>query len=288
MSASTDLVHRFLFDELDIRGAHVRLGSSWQAILAGRDYPAPVRTVLGEMCAISTLIAANLKQAGRLTFQLSGDGLVPMLVVDCNASLNLRGYAALEAEVPADADLTSLLGNGRLLMTLDLGQSHIQPFQSYVAIEGKDTSEVFATYLERSEQCETWLMLVADGEGAAGLFLQKLPEADRRDADGWSRITQLAQTIKREELLGLDAATLLTRLFHEETVRLFEPSDVTHDFPPDPDKISTMLRSLGRDEIERILAEHGEVQVSDDLSNNHYRFSAEEARRLFDEPPTLH
>ena len=52
-----------------------------------------------------------------------------------------------------------------------------------------------------------------------------------------------------------------------------------------------MLRSLGRDEIESILAEHGEVRIHDDLSNHEYVFDEEQARRLFDPEggaPTLH
>lgn len=284
---TNDHIQRFLFDDLDIRGAHVQLGECWQAILDGRDYPARAAALLGEMTAITALIGGNLKQAARITFQLRGDGKLPMIVVDCSADLNIRGYASVDGELTGDEALDKLLGNGRLLMTLDIDGA-AQPFQSYVPITGDSMADVFGHYLEQSEQQPAWLMLVADGKQASGLFLQKLPGADARDADGWDRITQLAQTLKREELSSLDTETILTRLFHEETVRVFEPRAVTHDFPPDREKIATMLRSLGRDEIERILAEHGEVAVHDDLSNNSYRFSIEEARELFNQPPTLH
>ena len=120
-----------------------------------------------------------------------------------------------------------------------------------------------------------------------GLFLQKLPTTDLRDADGWTRITQLARTLRDEELRELDASALLTRLFHEESVRIFEPRAVTHDFPPEPEKIRAMLHSLGRAEIERIVAEQGRVVVDDDLSNNRYEFTAEEALAIFAEPAVV-
>jgi molecular chaperone Hsp33 len=288
MSAiNSDTIQRFLLEDLDIRGAHVRLGASWQAILKNRNFPPAVTRLLGEMTAITSLIGGNLKQAGRLTFQLRGDGQIPMMVVDCTAALNVRGYASVDTAPADDAALHTLLGSGRLLMTLDIDDAP-QPFQSYVPIEGDTLAQVFEHYLELSEQQPAWLMLYADAEGAAGLFLQKLPNADVKDIDGWSRVTQLAQTLKNEELIGLDSADLLTRLFHEETVRIYEARSVEHNFPPDRDKIATMLRSLGREEIERIISEQGEVIVNDDLSNHRYDFSPEEARALFEQAPTLH
>ena len=164
-----------------------------------------------------------------------------------------------------------------------------EPYQSFVPLDGENIAEIFEHYLKQSEQQPSRLFLAADDTGAAGLFLQKLPGADERDADGWARIEQLAATVKAEELLNLDAAELLTRLFHEETVRVFEPRPVVHDCPEDWGKVRAMLRSLGRDEVESILAEHGEVLIKDDICNREYRFDAKAVDELFsDHPPTLH
>lgn len=290
----TDFVQRFLLEELDIHGAHVRLNESWQRMRANRAYPQRVMQSVGEMAAVTALIGAKLKEAGKLSFQLRGNGKVPMMIVDCTDQLNVRGYASVEEDVTHTDELRDLLGDGRLLMTLDLN-SAAQPFQSFVPIEGDSLAKVFEHYIAQSEQQAACLILSADETSAAGLLLQKLPGADTRDVDGWSRITQLAQTVRGEELRELDTATLLTRLFHEETVRVFEPRTVTHNFPPDPDKVRGMLRSLGRAEVERIVSEQDQVIVDDDLSNNRYVFTAEEAMAIFSEDnaipkagPTLH
>ena len=40
MSAPTDYVQRFLFDDLDIRGAVVRLGPIWQQLLTKPEHGA--------------------------------------------------------------------------------------------------------------------------------------------------------------------------------------------------------------------------------------------------------
>ncbi|MCL2658598.1 MAG: Hsp33 family molecular chaperone HslO [Betaproteobacteria bacterium] len=279
---SMDAVQRFLFEDLDIRGAVVQLTESWQKIQGKHAYAKPVMTLLGEMSAVTAIIAANLKTPGRITFQLSGHGAVNMLVLDCNESLNLRGHAKTEGPI-VGGSLAELFGDGRLLLSLDTAGMR-QPYQSYVPLEGDSIAKVFEHFLEQSEQTPAALFLAADKDAAAGLFLQKLPGADLKNHDGWNRLQQLAGTVTPGELLSLEAPQLLMRLFHEETLRLFKPRPVRHDFPPNWERIRATLRSLGRDELESLIAEQGEVVVRDDLSNHEYRFDAEAIRALFDGP----
>ncbi len=288
-------VQRFLLEDLDIRGAIVRLGDVWQAMLAGRDYPAPVRNLLGEMSAVVGVIANNLKQTGRLTIQIQGHGPVSLLVVDCNEALNLRGYAkhAPEASTGAAGStaIGQLVGDGHLLMTLDI-EALERPYQSYVPIEGDSVAQVFENYLTQSEQLPSALQTACDAGAAACLFLQKLPGADQKDADGWDRITRLASTLRADELLGLEPEEILTRLFHQETVRVFEAREITHHWPMDWARIHEMLRGLGQAEAEQIIAEHGEIVIRDDLSNHEYRVKADDLPSIFNSmqanAPTLH
>lgn len=288
---SQSYIRRFLLEDLDIRGALVKLDDVWQALLENRDYPANVRDLLGAMAAVGGVIGGNLKQAGRLTIQLQGHGPVKLLVVDITEALNLRGYAKADEEAAGRSGIADLIGDGQLLLTLDMpGLRH--PYQSYVPIEGDSVAEVFEHYLTQSEQQPAALHTACSANAAACLFLQKLPDADKKDPDGWDRVTRLAATIRPEELLGLDPEAILTRLFHQETVRLLDAREVTHDWPKDLDKVRDMLRSLGREELEAMLAEHGEILIHDDLSNHEYRFDADDVAALFAEPApeprTLH
>lgn len=284
---SDNFVRRFLLEDLDIRGAFVQVGSVWRDMQAGRGYPPPVASLLGEMAATTALLGANLKQAGRITFQLRGTGPVSLLVLDCNEQLALRGMAKC-AERVEPGPVPELLGGGQLLLSLDLAQMR-EPYQSYVPLDGDSIAEVFEHFLAQSEQQPSRLFLAASADAAAGLFLQKLPTADERDADGWARVEQLASTVRPQELLTLSAEELLTRLFNEETVRLFAPQAVSYNCPEDKEKIRSMLRSLGRDEIEAMLREQGEIVIKDDICNREYRFDAQAVEALFTEtPPTLH
>ena len=283
-------VQRFLFDDLDIRGAVVHLGSVWQQLLTHRNYPAPVVELLGQMSITTLLLADNLKQAGRLTIQLRGDGPVTLLVIDCDETLNLRCMAQHGEHIEA-ASLIDLLGKGQLMISLDMPTMR-EPYQSIVPIVGNSIAEVFEHYLTHSEQLASRFFLTASASGAAGLFVQRMPAAEQRDADGWARIEALASTVKPEELLDLPSEDLLTRLFHQETVRLFDARPVTNIVPENRGKIGTMLLSLGREEVYGVLKERGVIIILDDLGNREYRFEKADIDELFlntpETPPTLH
>ncbi|WP_323003695.1 Hsp33 family molecular chaperone HslO [Denitromonas sp.] len=289
MLRQDSLVQPFLFDDLDIRGSIVQINDAWRAMIDQRGYSAAVRAILGELTAVTAIMSANLKQPGRLTFQMQGHGPLSLMVVDCTEALNLRGYAKTDASV-AGSTLGEIIGDGRLQLTLDIAGLD-QPYQSLVPIEGDTVAAVFEHYLAQSEQQPAALWLVANGDTAAGLFLQKLPDADQRDADGWARVTQLAATVKPDELRNLSPTDVLARLFHEETVRIFAPRPVLHRWPADPEKVKTMLRGLGREEVESVLAAEGVIEIHDDMSNHTYRFDADAVHELFaapDAPPTQH
>ena len=283
-------VQRFLFDDLDIRGAVVHLGSVWKQLLANRNYPAPVVELLGQMSITTLLLADNLKQPGRLTIQLRGEGPVTLLVIDCDETLNLRCMAQHGEQIET-ASLVDLLGKGQLMISLDM-PSMREPYQSIVPIVGNSIAEVFEHYLTHSEQLASRFFLTASAPAAAGLFLQKMPSAEQRDADGWARMETLASTVKPDELLDLSSEYLLTRLFHQETVRLFDAQPVTHNVPENREKIGTMLLSLGRDEVYGALKERSVIVIRDDLSNHEYRFDKADIDELFrntpETPPTVH
>jgi molecular chaperone Hsp33 len=265
----------------------VRLGSAWQRMIEGRDYAPVVLRLLGETAAVASLIGANLKQPGRLSFHVRGHGPLSLLVVDCNERLRLRGMAKAEPGLK-EAPLASLLGDGKLVLSL-YPESAREPYQSVVPLTGDTVAAIFEHYLTQSEQQPTGLWLACNKEGAAGLFLQALPGAETKDADGWNRLLHLAATVKQEELLGLPAAEILGRLFPEETLRLFEPREVAYECPRDEAKVADMLRSLGRKEVETMVGEDGILEVKDDICNQTYRFDTEMIARLFDAPgPTLH
>jgi molecular chaperone Hsp33 len=283
----SNYVQRFLLENLDIRGAIVRLDSVWAAMLAGRNYPQPVTRLLGEMSAVTLLMGENLKQTGRLTIQLSGNGPVSMLVIDCTDTLHIRGIAK-HAENIATQPISELFGHGQLLITLDM-PSMRECYQSIVPLDGNNIAEIFEHYFRQSEQLPSRLFLITTDTAIFGLLLQKLPNADQQDPDGWTRAEALAATVHDHALFDLTAEEILTRLFYQEAIRIFDAQTIQYGCREDPAKIYAMLRSLGREEVDSILKEFGEVVVNDDICNREYRLDAIAVDAVFREAgSTIH
>jgi molecular chaperone Hsp33 len=273
-----DTLQRFLFEHTPIRGELVHLDATWQEVLSRHDYPPAVRGRLGEMMASCLLLSATLKFNGTITMQVQGDGAISLLVVEATSRRTVRGMAQWQGEVAA-GDLHTQFGAGRLTITIDPGTGG-ERYQGIVALEGDSLAEAIDAYLERSEQLPTRMWLAADGNSAAGMLLQKLPGV-AADDDAWNRVQALGTTLSAEELLALPAQEIIHRLFHEETVRLFDTEPVSFHCSCSRERVAGMLHSLGQDEVMDILHSEGAIEVTCEFCNKRYRFDAVDATQLF-------
>ncbi len=229
--------------------------------------------------AASALLTATLKLNGSMILQIQGNGPVSLLVVECRGDMTLRATAKWDGELLHDS-LAQLVGNGRFVITLDPRDGK-QTYQGIVPLEGESVAEILQNYMTRSEQLETRLWLSADDENANGMLLQKLPDQPEQDADAWSRACQLADTVRPAELLQLDSKTLLHRLFHEEDLRLFDPQPTSFHCGCSREGVTRVLRMLGKEEVQGILAERGHIEVHCEFCNQRYGFDAIDTEQVF-------
>lgn len=278
-----DSIKRFLFKDLNIRGQHVHLNEAWQKMIEDRHYPPALTEVLGELTAMAVIMANGLKHPGKITIQVQGQGPVNLLVVEATHELKIKGVAKTNETITDQNTLGELLGDGNILVTMEntLTDSF---FQSFVERKENSVARSFENFLSQSEQQPSKLWLAADDTAIGGVVIQKLPETDEIDGDGWNRITTLSDTLKDEELLTLDTHTLLHRLFHEETIELFEPQHIEYDCPQDPRKIEQMVKALGEEEARKIIEEQGEIVVHNEMCNFHLRLTAKDLDRIFETP----
>lgn len=277
---SRDTLQRFLFEHTAVRGEIVQLGTSWRTVLTRHDYPPGVRRLLGEMMAATALLSATLKFSGSITMQIRGNGPVSLLVAECSAALEMRAVAKWEEPIEDGATLPELVGDGRFVITLDPGEGK-KPYQGIVAVEGDSVAAALEHYMARSEQLQTRLFLAADGRMAAGMLLQKLPGVQEADLDAWNRAVQLGSTLNAQELLELPGGEIIRRLYHGEDVRLFDAVPVSFRCTCSLERVSAMLRMLGRDEVMAALDEHGKVDVQCEFCNQHYGFDEIDITQLF-------
>ena len=307
-------LHKFLFDGVPVRGMLVQLTDVWQEILKRRAanldtgaYPEPVRHLLGEMTAAAVLMQSNIKFNGALVMQIFGDGPLKLAVVEVQPNLSVRATAKVVGALDGAQTLSAMVNvknEGRCAITLDPltklpGQ---QPYQGVVPLfddhrnKIDKLSDVLQHYMLQSEQLDTTLVLAADDKTAAGLLIQRLPikgegnlaaKASMADEDeigrneDYNRISILAASLKSDELLQLDANTILRRLFWEEKLIRLETLTPSFSCSCSRDRVSNMIRSLGADEVESILTERNDVEVGCDFCGVQYRFDAVDAAQIF-------
>ncbi len=308
-------VHKFLFDGLPVRGTLVRLTDSWQTILQRRAansttgaYPQPVSHLLGELTAAAVLMQSSIKFNGSLTLQIAGDGPVKLAVAEVQPDLSLRATATVMGEVADDSSLSAMINvnnKGRCAVTLDPkdkfpGQ---QAYQGVVPLFDdhkkpiERLSSVLEHYMLQSEQLDTTMVLAANDKVAAGLLIQRIPLqgegnlagslVSKRNEDEiglnehYNRLALFAASLKQEELLTLSANEILHRLYWEEDVIRYEPLQPKFACTCSRERVSNMILSLGKAEVEEILAERGNVEVSCEFCGQQQRFDPVDAAQIF-------
>ena len=299
MKTNTDSLQHFIFENqhnapMPIRGNIVHLNQTFKQILQHQTLPDVLKLALGELMAASALLSATLKMDGVMVLQLQSKGALKLLVVECSHDLSMRATAKWDEKLLNEMQAVTfveLVKDGQFVITLDprVGEA----YQGIVAIEGENIAKMLQNYMLRSQQIDTSLWLHCDGESASGMLLQKLPDLSNQpnpaeaDADAWSRVNILANTVTYDELKNLAPQALLSRLFSEEDVRLFEPKATQFKCSCSKAKVGNMLRLLGAPEVESILAEIGKIEVNCDFCNKQYAFDALDINHVFNDNADL-
>lgn len=281
-----DTLHRYLFDNYQVRGELVQLQHSYQQVLASQNYPLPVQRLLGELLTATSLLTATLKFEGHITVQLQGDGPVSLAVINGDNLQQLRGVARWEGEVPDSDQLSDIIGKGYLAITITPNEG--ERYQGIVELGARSLSESLENYFAQSEQLKTRIWLFTDlskEPRCAGMLLQALPDGQGED---FNHLEALTHTIKAEELINLDAHEVLYRLYHQDAVRVFDPQVVSFQCTCSREKCEQALLQIGEAEALDVIQEQGKIEMNCDYCGQQYGFDVADIKTLFNEPPTLH
>jgi molecular chaperone Hsp33 len=307
-----DEVRRFIVENRPVRGHWVRLEGAWRELRAHREYPEPVRELLGQAVAASVLLAATLKFNGTLTLQLQGNGAVRLLVAQCTHDFRLRAVANFDevavegatAESDGGAAFRRLVGTeGRVVVTIESDEKGSR-YQGIVPLSGESLADSLETYFASSEQLPTRVLLAADSQRGVGVLVQKLPDpanADEADMRAvWEDAQRGIERLSTTDLLLRPVEELLERGFAAHDMRLFKGSPVQFECRCSEGRVSGLLRALGADEVRDVLKEQGAVTVTCEFCHRPYRFDAVDVEALFadvdvdavggegDRPPSVH
>ncbi|MCL4120510.1 UNVERIFIED_CONTAM: hypothetical protein GTU68_039031 [Idotea baltica] len=281
----SDFSQRFLFSDSDIRGEFVSLTTTIDQVLAKHAYPDVVTQLLGELLAAASLLIGTLKFEGLLVLQARSSGPVSLVMVECSNKGELRGIAKYKTDQLEDhTSLPSLMPDGVLAMTIDPTKG--QRYQGIVALDQDSLADCLSSYFATSEQLPTKFWLSADNKTARGFLLQQLPanrilDLQERE-ESWQHVIALANTLSCDELKLLDNQALLHRLYHEDTLTLFDPSKLYFNCSCSRERSAKAILALGQKEAKQILAEEqGKIQVDCQFCNQLYAFDDNDIAQLF-------
>lgn len=265
---NNDHSRRFIFNQTDVRGDIVCLDASLETLFKNHDYPAPVKNLLSEALVAVVLMGSIIKFKGRLVLQARSNGPIKLLMAEVNDQQQIRGYAQYN-DVPArgSTPVSELLSNGTLAVTIepDKGES----YQSLVPMNHPTLSACLEHYFQQSEQLNTLIRLVADDHRGSGMLLQQLPPQRVQDqaqrSEDWTRLMLLGDTASSQELLTLSPVELLSRLYHQEDIRLLDEKAVDFFCSCSESRMANALISLGETELDALFGETPTITMNCDI-----------------------
>jgi molecular chaperone Hsp33 len=293
-------VQRFVLDGRPVRGQWVGIGQGWRDLRQFREYSPPVQELLGQAVCASLLLASTLKFKGTLTLQLQGNGAVGLLVAQCTHDFRYRALARAQGDGAATS-LTPevfrwLVGDeGRLTVTIEAEERELR-YQGVVPLTGHSLAACLETYFASSEQLPTRVRLAADAHNAAGLLVQRLPgvggsasdSADDEAGSAWADAQASLEAVTAADLLHFTGEELLMQDFRQHDVRIFTGVPASFECRCDSERVASMLRGLGQEEVRDVLKEQGAVTVTCDFCNRPYEYDAAAVDALFAEADPGH
>ncbi|OGT58713.1 MAG: hypothetical protein A3F14_04725 [Gammaproteobacteria bacterium RIFCSPHIGHO2_12_FULL_43_28] len=285
---NNDLLCRFIFDNMPIRGEFIQLHDSFQSIINQHPYPSAIRRLLGEALCVAGLLSAIIKFDGRLSVQFRGSGKLKFLLAQSDNQFHLRALAKWEEEEVSYEELMESFNDGILVITLDSKKSTHQ-YQGVVPWQGNSLAESIEGYFRNSEQLATKLWLSVSETRAAGFLLQAIPTShaatnamEEQVIDlHWDRIVEATNAVTEEALLTSSCATVLTNLYPDELIRMFSAVPVVFQCTCSQKRSEDAILVLGQEEVEDELKNNRSIVVTCDFCNKQYIFDRVDIAKLF-------
>ena len=245
---------------------------------------------LGRTMTIATFMASDLKnEKDKLTVTVAGDGPCGKITVCGNGELQMRGSVTNgKADLPPRADgkldVGGIVGKtGRLTVVKSMGLK--EPYSGTAKLISGEIAEDFASYYAYSEQRPTAIALgVKIGKelsciAAGGVIVQALPFAEeenlKKAEDIVKSLSNLSTVIEE-----IGAKGVLEKYFGVKD-DFFEYTPV-YKCLCSREKTADLLRSLGKAEVEDIIATEGVIKVDCEFCNAEYVFDKDQAEKLFE------
>lgn len=247
---------------------------------------------LGRALTGGALMGALLKTGQRVAIKFEGNGPLRKILVEADANGAVRGCVGVpDADVPpkdGKLDVAGVLGRaGFLTVTKDLGLK--EPYRGTVQLYTSEIAEDLAYYLTESEQTPSavGLGVYAELDGtvsaAGGFLIQSLPPADEALVDRLmeriGRLTSITDLLRQ----GNSPEDLLAKLFDGVPFTVLEKRALAFQCSCSREKIESVLISLGKEELEGLMAKKEAVEITCEFCREVYRVELNELAGLLEE-----
>ena len=227
------------------------------------------------------------------TIQFKGDGPLGSIVAVCDSQARVRGYvvnpcADPERKPNGKLDVGTAVGKGYLNVIRDLGMK--EPYAGQVPIVTGEIAEDMTYYYATSEQIPTAIALGVlvnpdmSVKAAGGFMLQLMPEATEEMATKLEEIMKHLPPITDMIDNGMSAEDILFTIT-EGFDMIMENKTVTpkYECKCTKERMEKALISIGKDELEAIISEQGEAELTCQFCDNRYKFNKNELETLLKE-----
>lgn len=255
----------------------------------------PVATAaLGRLLMAASMMGDMLKEEkGSVTLRVRGGGPLGTLTAVSDSEGNVRGYVQNPAvDVPRKAhaklDVGAAVGSdGELTVIKDMGMK--EPYVGSVQLVGGEIAEDIAAYYVESEQiptaCALGVLIAPDqsGQVAGGYLIQLMPGADEAVISAVERGIAQVGAVTAALDRGDDALELLRQVLSDFELEILETAPVEYRCYCSRERVSRALISMGRDELEKLIAEQHGAELTCQFCDRVYQFTEEELQSLLDE-----
>ena len=251
----------------------------------------PVATAaLGRLLTAGTMMGVMMKgEKDLLTLQIKGRGALGGIVVTADSRGQVKGYVhepmvLLPPNEKGKLDVSGAIGPGYLSVIKDLGMK--EPYVGQTALQTGEIAEDLTYYFAVSEQVPSSVGLGVlmnknnTVSQAGGFIIQVMPFAEEKTI-----------AFLEEKLAGITSVTSLLDQgmtpedILEELLGELEP-EITDRMPAgffcgcSRERVSQALASIGKKDLQEMIAEGKPVEMRCHFCNTAYTFSIEEVKAL--------
>lgn len=241
---------------------------------------------LGRIMMAALLCATDVKdETGNVTVTFNGDGLAGRAIAVATPAGTVRATldnpgADLPIRADGKLDVSGVLGrNGRLRVIRDSGA---QPYIGQVRIISGEVAEDLAYYFAMSEQrpCMVFLGVVIDRDqsvkSAGGLAVFPLPECSIQGLEALESRAEAASGLSSMLSKGQSLKDCLKGIFGGMDMKITDEKPASYACTCSRERMEKAMISLGKEELERLIEEDGEAELTCHFCHNTYRFEKPE------------